>query len=174
VREGDFAKLRGSRSPGRAAINGRRAARSEVLRRTACRKVVFDKGACGMLRRGREADWRRYARGKNDRCPIRVCGGANGGGAAEDAARAVVSWRSAARRVTKAIVRASDAARGGQSGRGCRARENSLEQKRIDCEDAECGTLCNRALPETPHPQSSWRLRSQSREAVCIGRSERI
>jgi hypothetical protein len=94
--------------------------------------------------------------------------GASGGGASKNAAKAVMTDRIAAAAGPRSVlgtINATKAAREGESGgrRGCG--EEALQQKRIKREHADRGALCNRPLPEPPHIQNPYALRSQSHSA---------
>jgi hypothetical protein len=145
---------------------GKRRARSEVFGRTARGKIIFVGGARGESPHGREVNRRSRARGKNQTRRSRRDIAASSGGTTQNAAKTVMTDRSAARGAgPRSVLGATNAAREGKGGgrRGCG--EKTLQQKRIERERADRDAPCNRPLPERPHRQSLYPLRSQSHSA---------
>jgi len=109
---------------------------------------------------------RSRARGKNQTRRSRRDIAASSGGTTQNAAKTVMTDRIAARGAgPRSVLGATNAAREGKGGgrRGCG--EKTLQQKRIERERADRDAPCNRPLPERPHRQSLYPLRSQSHSA---------
>ena len=145
---------------------GKRRARSDVCGRTARGKIIFVGGARRESERGREVNRRGNARGKNRNRRRRRDMGASSGGTSQNAAKTMMTDRIAARGAgPRSVLGATNAAREGEGGRRRGRGEEAVQQKRIKRERADRDAPCNRPLPEPPHRQSPYPLRSQSHSA---------
>jgi hypothetical protein len=100
-------------------------------------------------------DCRSRARGESRNRRSRRDIGASGGGATQNATKAVMMDRSAVRGAGPGtVLDAGNAAREGVTERRRGCGEEAVQQKRIKRERADRDAPCNRRLPEPPHLQS--------------------
>jgi hypothetical protein len=134
---------------------GKRRARSEVCGRTARGKIISVGGARHEPSHGREFNRRGNARGETRNGRSRAGIATSGGGASQNATKAMMTDKIAARGARpRAVLDAANPAREGEGGGRCGCGEEALQQKRIERERADRDAPCNRPLPETLHPRS--------------------